>query len=257
MSGYNPRKLEEVLKQQRDRRENSGLAELPIRAARLDAMRQAASAPPGEFDVQRLQGIALAMRQLPAKLRGNGKPGLSTIEAENVCLRLLLESFHAGAFADSRWLLWRQAIVEHPHFGTAVHWLREYGDDLGITVPWGDRSPAAFVVNGCPLIADIIEAQAAKRDNKPKLPPWEWRVSQEYQGYFTTAEIWHAWPELKEEKARKARIEQRLHTWRKNNPNSARKISPHESRPSYLYPEAMVRDAVKKEMQSHPPSTLP
>ena len=145
-----------------ERARSERLATLPARAAAQHAeigrLREAESKRPAKFDPDQLRAIAENLRALPKLADDDWR---RRGDYERIARRMLSEAFEHGAFDGPRWTLWRHSIIEHTSFESAVATLDKLGADVGVPKFWSGKMYAA-VPEGCPVLAELIEAEAGR-----------------------------------------------------------------------------------------------
>lgn len=89
---------------------------------------------------------------------------LGTVECENIGLQLLGEAIENGAFREAHWRLFREALVENPHIGTAIEWIRSHAAAVSVTVPSPTNERFDWVVDGLPLVAQLVRGHAPLKE---------------------------------------------------------------------------------------------
>jgi hypothetical protein len=118
----------------------------------------------------RKSSIAAALREVADDLRLNN---LDQRSAEDVAGRILLEAIETGAFSDSRWIGFVHffhaclAPATDPDFRNAfcnaVSWIEQHRARVPRLFYWHVPT-AAYVENGAPFIADLIELLVEERN---------------------------------------------------------------------------------------------
>jgi len=100
------------------------------------------------------------------------------LDAENTAGRLLAEALKHGAFARIKHTHLRTWIDERIEkglycsaFGSAVNWFREYEPHWPAVAAWQNVGSYSHVKNGCPLLADVLEAEADVPEGERVLTP--------------------------------------------------------------------------------------
>ncbi|MCJ7544221.1 MAG: hypothetical protein MUP47_06595 [Phycisphaerae bacterium] len=130
----------------------------------------------------RTDGAHSVLRQIAEQLRGIPAMKLQSISvAEKMAGRLLVEALKHGAFARIKHAplrTWIDEPIEKGRYGSAfcsaAGWFKEYEPHWPAVAAWQDVGSPSFVKNGCPLLADVIEAEAdvpeAERVLTPPVP---------------------------------------------------------------------------------------
>ena len=118
-----------------------------------------------------LKSIAEQLRAVPGKTD-------RILDAEKMAGRLLAEALKHGAFARIKHAHLRTWIDERIEkglygsaFGSAVYWFRQYEPHWPSVAAWQDVGSASCVKNGCPLLADVLEAEADVPESERVLTP--------------------------------------------------------------------------------------
>ena len=124
-------------------------------------------------------GSQSILKQIAEQIRAI--PGMNLYrlpDAEAMAGRLLAESLKHGAFARIKHApmrTWIDERIEKGWYGSAfcssVNWFKEYEPHWPAVAAWQDVGSPSFIKNGCPLLADVLEAEADIPEGERVLTP--------------------------------------------------------------------------------------
>jgi hypothetical protein len=91
-------------------------------------------------------------------------------KATTIATNILIDAFRAGVFEHSKWYAWKQDLAAYPNFESAVSLLEKHAAELGIVVPAFRNHPWKYLLDGCPLMASLIERESAVNGHATSSP---------------------------------------------------------------------------------------
>lgn len=116
----------------------------------------------GVPDGDALRQIADALDQL---LADHDSKQLNQLDTEHIAIGLLGDAIANGAFRGPEWRLFREALNEYPHIGTALQWIKSHTEQIAVTLPPPKHKQFDWVEDGIPVLASLI-----RRDAPPDAP---------------------------------------------------------------------------------------